>query len=155
VLSDGPERLDAAAQKGIPQVVSVGALDMVNFGPRATVPERFAQRRLHVHNPSVTLMRTTRDECARLGEIIASKLNRAAGPVTLLLPLRGVSAIDREGQPFHDPDADAALFDALRRHVAPNVVVRELDLHINDPGFADAVAETLLASLGAGRRAGL
>jgi uncharacterized protein (UPF0261 family) len=155
VLSAGPERLDAAAQKGIPQVVSVGALDMVNFGPRATVPERFAQRRLHVHNPSVTLMRTTRDECARLGEIIASKLNRAAGPVTLLLPLRGVSAIDREGQPFHDPDADAALFDALRRHVAPNVVVRELDLHINDPGFADAVAETLLASLGAGRRAGL
>jgi uncharacterized protein (UPF0261 family) len=147
VLSAGPDRLDAAGRAGIPQVVSVGALDMVNFGPRATVPERFAGRRLHVHNPSVTLMRTTAEESARLGEIIAAKLNRATGPVTLLLPLRGVSAIDREGQPFHDPAADTALFDALRRHVADAVVVRELDLHINDPEFADDVAATLLASL--------
>ncbi len=147
VLSAGPDRLDAAARAGIPQVVSVGALDMVNFGPRATVPERFAGRRLHVHNPSVTLMRTTPEESARLGEIIAAKLNRATGPITLLLPLRGVSAIDREGQPFHDPAADTALFDALRRHVGDGVVVRELDLHINDPEFADAVADALLASL--------
>jgi uncharacterized protein (UPF0261 family) len=132
VLSAGPDRLDAAGRAGIPQVVSVGALDMVNCGPRATVPERVA---------------ATAEESARLGEIIAAKLNRATGPVTLLLPLRGVSAIDREGQPFHDPAADTALFDALRRHVADAVVVRELDLHINDPEFADDVAATLLASL--------
>ena len=147
VLSAGPERLDAAGRAGIPQVVSVGALDMVNFGPRATVPDHFAARRLHVHNPSVTLMRTTPDECTRLGEIIAAKLNRATAPVTLFLPLKGISAIDREGQPFHDPAADAALFDALRQHVDNHVVVRELDLHINDPEFADAVADELLASL--------
>lgn len=151
VLTAGPARLDAAARAGIPQVVSVGALDMVNFGPRSTVPARFATRRLHVHNASVTLMRTTPDECARLGEIIAAKLNRATGPTILLLPLRGVSALDREGQPFHDPAADAALFDALRRHVNETVTVRALDLHINDPEFADAIAAELLAGLAAGR----
>jgi uncharacterized protein (UPF0261 family) len=147
ILSAGPERLDAAARAGIPQVVSVGALDMVNFGPRETVPGAFAERRLYIHNPNVTLMRTTAAECARLGEIIAAKLNRATGPTTVLLPLGGVSAIDRPGQPFHDPAADRALFDALRRHLEPHVTVRELDLHINDPAFADAVADTLLASL--------
>lgn len=147
VLSAGPERLDAAARAGIPQVVSVGALDMVNFGPRDTVPAAFAGRRLHVHNPNVTLMRTTPAENARLGEIIASKLNRATGPTTVLLPLGGVSAIDRPGQPFHDPEADRALFEALRRHLQPHVTVRELDANINDPAFADAIADTLLAAL--------
>jgi uncharacterized protein (UPF0261 family) len=100
-----------------------------------------------VHNPSVTLMRTTVEENARLGEIIASKLNAATGPTTLMLPLRGVSALDREGQPFHDEAADTALFDALRRNVGANVQWMELDLHINDEPFADAIAETLLASL--------
>lgn len=150
VLSAGPSRLDAAARAGIPQVVSVGATDMVNFGPRATVPERFAGRRLHEHNPSVTLMRTTPEECARLGAVIASKLNEATGPVTVLLPLRGVSALDADGQPFHDPDADAALFDALRTHLAPHVTVQALALHINDTHFADAIADTLLASLASG-----
>ena len=146
VLTAGPERLEAAGRAGIPQVVSVGALDMVNFGPRATVPTQFAGRRLHVHNPSVTLMRTTPEECAALGAIIARKLNASRGPTRLLLPLRGVSAIDREGQPFHDPAADAALFTALKRHAAANVAVRELDLHINDPDFADAIAAELLHS---------
>jgi uncharacterized protein (UPF0261 family) len=148
VLTAGPERLDAAGQAGIPQVVSVGALDMVNFGGKETVPERFRGRKLHVHNPNVTLMRTTADECARLGEIIARKLNAAKGPTTLLLPLRGVSALDRDGQPFHDPEADAALFDALRRHLEGRVTLVELDHHINDPEFADAVAKRLLAQLG-------
>jgi uncharacterized protein (UPF0261 family) len=147
VLSAGPDRLDAAARAGIPQVVSVGALDMVNFGPRNTVPERFHDRHFQVHNPSVTLMRTTRAENAQLGEIIAHKLNRARAPITLLLPLRGVSALDREGQPFFDPAADAALFDALRRHCAANVRLTELDLHINDPEFADAIAHELLRQL--------
>jgi uncharacterized protein (UPF0261 family) len=147
VLSAGPDRLDAAARAGIPQVVSVGALDMVNFGPRATVPAAFAGRTLHVHNPNVTLMRTTAAECAELGRIIAAKLNRATGPTTVLLPRGGVSALDRPGQPFHDPDADAALFAALRRSLSPHIVVRELDAHINDAAFADAVADALLAQL--------
>jgi uncharacterized protein (UPF0261 family) len=147
VLSAGPERLDAAARSGIPQVVSVGALDMVNFGPRQSVPERFSNRHFHVHNPSVTLMRTTPAECAQLGEIIAGKLNRATGAVTLLLPLRGVSALDREGQAFYDPAADAALFESLRRNLGPGVTLIELDLHINDPEFADAIAQQLLSSL--------
>jgi uncharacterized protein (UPF0261 family) len=152
VLSAGPERLEAAGRAGIPQVVSVGALDMVNFGGPESVPERFRSRTLHAHNPNVTLMRTTAEECARLGEIIASKLNRAGGPTTLLIPLRGVSAMDREGQPFHDPDADGALFEALRKHVEDTVEVVELDLHINDPAFADAVADRLLDHLkGVGR----
>jgi uncharacterized protein (UPF0261 family) len=154
ILSAGPHRLEAAGRMGIPQVVSVGALDMVNFGPRATVPAAFAGRHLHVHNPTVTLMRTTVEECARLGAILAGKLNQATGPTTVLLPRGGVSALDRPGQPFHDPEADQALFAALRQHLAPHVSVRELDAHINDPAFADAVADTLLAALGtAGRRA--
>jgi uncharacterized protein (UPF0261 family) len=147
VLSAGPERLDAAARAGIPQVVSVGALDMVNFGPRETIPEKFHDRKVHVHNPNVTLMRTTAAENKRLGEIIAEKLNRATGPVTLMLPLGGVSAIDREGQVFHDPAADAALFAALRAHVGRNVTLVELQHHINDPEFADAIAERLLSQL--------
>jgi uncharacterized protein (UPF0261 family) len=146
-LTAGPERLDAAANAGIPQIVSVGALDMVNFGPRESVPERFADRKLYVHNPNVTLMRTTPNECRRLGEIIAGKLNRATGPTTLFLPLRGVSALDIEGKQFFDPEADAQLFDALRRNVGPNVSLVELDMHINDRAFADAMATQLLTNL--------
>ena len=103
VLSAGPERLDAAAERGVPQVVSVGALDMVNFGPEEDVPERFRDRRLHVHNPQVTLMRTTPEENAELGRIVARKLNAATGPTALALPLKGVSMLDVAGDPFHDP----------------------------------------------------
>ena len=148
VLTAGPDRLDAAARAGIPQVVSVGALDMVNFGPRETIPDEFRDRHFHVHNPSVTLMRTTAAENARLGEIIAGKLNRATGPVTMLLPLRGVSALDRAGQAFFDEKADAALFEALRRSLDQSkVALHELDLHINDPEFADAIAERLLTQM--------
>ncbi|HEV3408152.1 MAG TPA: Tm-1-like ATP-binding domain-containing protein, partial [Gaiellaceae bacterium] len=128
---------------GLPQVVSLGALDMVNFGPVETVPERFRSRRLYVHNPTVTLMRTTPDECAELGRTLARKLNAATGPVTLFVPLRGVSAIATEGQPFHDRDADEALFGALREHLEPSVDVRELDTDVNDPAFALAMAERL------------
>ena len=146
-LAAGPERLDAAAKTGIPQVVSVGAMDMVNFGPRDSVPEKFNDRKLYVHNPNVTLMRTTPDECRQLGEIVARKLNQATAPTTLFLPLKGVSALDAPGKQFHDPDADAALFDAIRRTVGPAVTLVELDLHINDPAFADAMAEQLLTSL--------
>jgi uncharacterized protein (UPF0261 family) len=115
----------------------------VNFGPLETVPERFRDRRLYVHNPTVTLMRTTPEECAELGRTLARKLNAATGPVTLFVPLRGVSAIATEGQPFHDPEADVALFGALRESLDPSVDVRELDTDVNDPAYADAMAERL------------
>jgi uncharacterized protein (UPF0261 family) len=148
VLSAGPTRLEAAAKAGLPQVVSCGALDMVNFWAADTVPARFKQRTLYKHNANVTLMRTTPQECAELGRIIASKLNRAAGPTALFIPLKGVSAIDQEGQPFHLPEADAALFESLRRNVRPPVELVELDMHINDPAFAAAMAEQLVGMLG-------
>jgi uncharacterized protein (UPF0261 family) len=143
VLSAGPDRLEAAGAAGIPQVVSLGALDMVNFGPMDSVPERFRDRNLYVHNPTVTLMRTTPEECAELGRRIARKLNAAAGPVTLFVPLRGVSMIAVEGQPFHDPAADEALVGALREGLDDSVDVRELDTDVNDPAFAEAMAERL------------
>jgi uncharacterized protein (UPF0261 family) len=145
VLSAGPDRLGAAARAGIPQVVSVGALDMVNFGPIETVPERFRGRTLYRHNDAVTLMRTTPEECAEIARRIAEQLNRAAGPVVVVLPRRGVSAIDAEGKPFHDPDADRVLFDTLRASLAPAIRVVEIDAHINDPAFADVVSAELLA----------
>jgi uncharacterized protein (UPF0261 family) len=144
VLSAGPDRLEAAGRLGLPQVVSVGALDMVNFGARDTVPPQFADRNLYVHNPSVTLMRTTAEECAELGRRIARKLAAATGPVSLFLPLRGVSMIDAEGQPFHDPEADAALFAALRDGLAGSAVeLVELDCNVNDPEFSAAMADKL------------
>jgi uncharacterized protein (UPF0261 family) len=149
VLSAGPDRLETAGKLGLPQVVSLGALDMVNFGPRDTVPERFRDRLFYEHNPTVTLMRTTPEECAELGRRIARKLNAAKGPVTLFVPLRGVSMIAVEGQPFHDPQADEALLAVLREELDPSVDVRELDLDINDPAFATAMAERLHELVGA------
>jgi uncharacterized protein (UPF0261 family) len=151
VLSAGPDRLSAAATKGIPQVVSVGALDMVNFGALETVPVQFRDRLLYKHNATVTLMRTTAAECSEIGRRIAEQLNRATAPVVLLLPLRGVSMIDAEGQPFHDAEADRALFASLRRHLSPNIPVREIDAHINDVAFARGLADELLTLLGDGR----
>jgi uncharacterized protein (UPF0261 family) len=146
ILSAGPDRLTAAAEMGIPQVVSVGALDMVNFGPRETVPAKFAGRKLHVHNANVTLMRTTPEENARLGEEICHKLAAAKGPASIILPLHGVSAIDRAGQPFDDPPARSALYNTIRaRHRNSQLV--EIDLHINDEQFAIAAANQLLALL--------
>ena len=143
VLNAGPERLDAAGAAGIPQVVSTGALDMVNFGPRDSVPEQFEGRQFHIHNPQVTLMRTTPEETAELGRIIAEKLNAATGPTALLLPLGGVSMLDVEGEDFYDPEADAALFDALRDTLTEDVELLEFDTDINDESFAEALAETL------------
>jgi uncharacterized protein (UPF0261 family) len=147
VLSAGPDRLEAAGEHGLPQVVVPGALDMVNFGPRESVPERFRERRFYQHNPTITLMRTTRAENDALGRTIARKLNAAKGPVTILLPLQGFSAIDRDGQPFDDSDADAAFINALRAELAPHVRLVQLDLHINDPAFADACADALIEML--------
>jgi uncharacterized protein (UPF0261 family) len=143
VLSAGPDRLTAAGRAGIPQVVSLGALDMVNFGPRDSVPERFASRNLYVHNPTVTLMRTAAEECRELGRRIGSKLSGATGPTVLFIPLRGVSMIAVEGQPFHDPEADAALREGLHETLSEDVEVVELDNVINDEAFADAMAERL------------
>jgi uncharacterized protein (UPF0261 family) len=143
VLSAGPERLEAAGELGIPQIVSLGALDMVNFGPFETVPAEFRDRLLYKHNPTVTLMRTTPEECATLGRLIAEKLNRARGPVTVFVPLKGVSLIATDGQVFYDPVADEALFGALREHLDPEIDLRELDLDINDPAFAQAMADRL------------
>src|SRR5688572_1929780 len=121
ILNAGPTRLEAAARRGVPAIIAPGCLDMVNFGPPETVPGKFSGRKFYRHNPQVTLMRTTAAECAELGRIIASKVNLSIGPVTVLLPLRGISIISQPGEPFHDPDADRALFDAIRKHLRPEI----------------------------------
>ena len=143
VFPAGPGRLEAAGAAGVPQVVSLGALDMVNFGPRDTVPPEFEGRNLYVHNPTVTLMRTTPEECAELGRTIGRRLSAAQGPTVLFVPLKGVSMIAVEGQPFYDAEADAALFAALRETLADSVEVHEIDTDINDPEFAVAMADRL------------
>jgi uncharacterized protein (UPF0261 family) len=149
VLTAGPERLDATARAKIPAIVCPGCLDMVNFGERASVPAKFAGRLFYQHNPQVTLMRTTPEECAELGRILADKINRYTAPVTVLLPLRAISVISAAGQPFHSPAADEALFHAIRAHLRADIPVRDLDLTINDPAFAAACAESLLTHLSA------
>jgi uncharacterized protein (UPF0261 family) len=148
VLSAGPDRLEAAGEHSIPQVVSLGALDMVNFGPVDSVPEKFKDRNLYVHNPTVTLMRTTPDECAELGRLIGSKLQAARGPVALFMPRGGVSAISVDGGVFYEPEADKALFNALLASIGENVEVHDLDLDINDPQFAQAMADRLVELMG-------
>jgi uncharacterized protein (UPF0261 family) len=142
VLSAGPHRLEAAGIAGLPQVISVGALDMVNFGPADSVPDKFRGRTFYQHNPSVTLMRTTKEEAATLGRMVAEKANAGRGDVAILLPLRGVSAIDADGQPFYDPEADGAMFDAIRSTARVRLI--EMDAHINDPEFATRAASELI-----------
>ncbi len=141
VLSAGEDRLGAPIRRGLPYVGSCGALDMVNFWGRDTLPERHADRRLHVHNANVTLMRTTPAESATIGRWIAERLNRMNGPVRFLIPEGGVSALDAPGQPFWWPEADAALFDAITKHTVQNAQrrVERIPAHINDPGFIDVV----------------
>jgi uncharacterized protein (UPF0261 family) len=152
VLSAGPDRLEAAGQLGLPQVVSLGALDMVNFGPKDTVPEKFSGRNLYVHNPTITLMRTTPAECRQLGRQIGRKLSAATGPVALYVPLRGVSMIAVEGQVFHDPEADAALLEGLHETLAANVEVHEEEADVNDPAFATSMADRLHTMISEARR---
>ncbi|WP_345538400.1 Tm-1-like ATP-binding domain-containing protein [Variovorax defluvii] len=141
VLSAGPARLDVFARHALPYVGSCGALDMINFGAWDSVPERFRARRLYRHNPTVTLMRTTPDECRAIGAFLAAKLNAMRGPLRFLIPEGGVSAIDRPGQPFHDPEADRALFEAIEQNFRPGAGRRlqRLPLHINDEAFAEAL----------------
>jgi uncharacterized protein (UPF0261 family) len=150
VLGAGPTRLDAAAKAGVPAVLAPGCLDMVNFGEPATVPAKFAARTFYHHNPQVTLMRTTPEECAELGAILARKANAYPAPAAILIPRKAISVISAAGQPFHDPKADAALFDAVKRDA--KVPVEAHDLEINDPAFATACAERLLALMRAAAR---
>ena len=146
-LSAGPERLDAAGKAGLPAIVSPGCLDMANFGERETVPDKYEDRNFYIHNPQVTLMRTTPEECAELGKILAEKVNAYTAPVSVLLPTKAISIISAEGQSFHDPEADAALFDAIRKNLAEKVELIEVDAEINAPEFSSACAQALLKNL--------
>jgi uncharacterized protein (UPF0261 family) len=150
VLPATPDRFGAVARTGRPYVGSCGALDMVNFGPRASVPERYRDRRFYVHNPQVTLMRTSAAENAEVGRWIAERLNACDGEVRFFLPEGGVSLIDTPGQPFHDPAADAALFEALEATLVqtPKRRLVRMPQAINDPDFARAMADTFLALAG-------
>jgi uncharacterized protein (UPF0261 family) len=148
VMSAGPYRLEAAARTGTPAVIAPGCLDMVNFWEPEALPAPMRSRRLYQHNAKQTLVRTTPEENVRLGEIIAGKLNASTGPVAVYLPLRGLSVISAEGKPFHWPEADRALFDTLKSRLRPDIPCREMDCHINDAPFAEAMAEHLLAMCG-------
>jgi uncharacterized protein (UPF0261 family) len=148
VMSAGPHRLEAAARTGTPAVIAPGCLDMVNFWEPEALPAQFRGRRLYQHNARQTLVRTTPEENVQLGEIIAGKLNASTGPVAVYLPLRGVSVISAEGKPFHWPEADRALFDTLKSRLRPDIPCREMDCHINDAPFAEAMAQHLLTMCG-------
>ena len=145
VLAAGPHRLEAAGKHAVPQVVSVGAVDMCNFGPYETVPAKFANRLLYKHNPTVTLMRTTVEENVLIGRKIAEKLNQGHALTKLMLPLKGVSMIDAEGQAFYSKEADEALFNEIRHNIDKKLItLEEYDLHINDKEFAEKAAQNLL-----------
>jgi len=148
VLSAGPTRLEAAAKAGVPAIVTPGCLDMANFHGPGTVPEKFKGRTFYQHNPQVTLMRTTPEECAELGKIVAQKLNASKGPVTVLIPQKAISVISAPGQKFHDSAADEALFDAIKSNLRKDIEVIEMDCAINDAVFADACANALLRNIG-------
>ncbi len=150
VFSAGATRMDAAAEKGIPQVIVPGCVDMVNFWAPDTVPEKYKDRLFYHWNPNVTLMRTTAEENAEMGRIFAEKANRATGPVAFFLPLKGVSMLDAPGKEFWSPEADQALYDALKKDLRPDIPVIEMDNNVNDDEFADAVANKLLEFLAAG-----
>jgi len=142
----GGDRLRTAGRLGVPQVVSTGGTDMVRFGPRDSVPERFGDRLFHVHNDLVTLMRTSPEECLEIGRVIGARLASAKGPAVLMIPLRGSSAIAVDGGPFHDPAADSALAEGLRESLTgSDAEIVRVDTHINDPAFSQAASATLLA----------
>jgi len=145
ILNAGPNRLEAAAKYNVPQVVSVGAMDMVNFGAIDTIPVKFKERNLYKHNPSTTLMRTTIEENKQLGEIIADKLNMSKSLTTLMLPLKGVSMIDQEGQAFYGKEEDEMLFNTLKSNIdSDKVDIIEMNNNINDEEFALSAAKKLI-----------
>lgn len=145
-LNAGPDRMDAAAKANVPVVVAPGCLDMVNFGEMASVPAKYKGRNFYVHNPQVTLMRTTADECRQLGEIVAKKANAYQAGTAIMIPRKAISVISADGQPFHDAAADEALFSALKANA--KVPVQEFDLAINDKEFAQACAYKLIELIG-------
>lgn len=147
ILGSGPTRMEAAARNGVPAVIAPGCLDMVNFGFRDTIPKKFSERLFYEHNPQVTLMRTTPEECADLGRILADKANLSAGPCSVLVPTQAISIISAPGQPFNDPAADQALFSAIKSNLREGIELKELSLAVNDPEFSRIAAETLLAFL--------
>lgn len=147
VLNAGPHRLEAAGKTGTPAIVTPGCLDMVNFGEPASIPERFKDRLFYQHNPQVTLMRTSPEECTELGRILAEKVNAYTGPVTVLLPLKAISVISAPGKPFHNPAADTALFTAIKAHLRPEIPVIEMECEINAPEFSEACVGALLATM--------
>jgi len=147
ILGAGPTRLDAAAKTGTPSIITPGCLDMVNFGERATVPPQYEGRTFYIHNPQVTLMRTSAAECTELGRILAEKANASTGPVSVLLPLRAISVISAVGKPFHDAEADRALFDSIRKHLRSDIPLIEMDCEINDPAFSSACVKALLGQM--------
>ena len=141
VFPAGSDRFDVLSQHRLPCVLSVGAMDMVNFGAMSTVPEAFRERTLHVHNSNVTLMRTTPEENRQCADWIADRLIKSLGPVRVLLPMQGVSALDAPGKPFHDPQANLALFEQLERRLSgvANIRIERVPAHINDPEFIQRV----------------
>lgn len=149
ILGAGPKRCEAAARHGVPAIVTPGCLDMVNFQELASVPATFRGRRFYQHNPKVTLMRTTPEECAELGRILAEKINLSTGPVTVLFPIKAISVLSAPGQPFHDPVADLALLTSWKSHLRPDIPFLELNCEINDPLFAEACARALLDNIAA------
>jgi uncharacterized protein (UPF0261 family) len=147
ILGAGPNRLESAARHGVPAVIGPGCLDMVNFGPRETVPAEFRDRLFYEHNPQVTLMRTTPEECTELGRILAEKINLSTGPVSVLLPTEAISVISASGQPFHDLAADQALFAAIKGNLREGIKVLEIPAAVNDLAFSEAAAQALLEML--------
>jgi len=147
IFDAGPDRVTAASDAGIPAVIVPGCIDMANFGGIETVPEKYQARNLYQWNPNVTLLRTNVKENRQIGRMIAAAANRSSAPVKILLPLKGVSMLDSEGERFWDPEADAACFDAIRENLNDGIEVIEVDANINDPQFSGEVAETLLALL--------
>jgi uncharacterized protein (UPF0261 family) len=146
VFAAGPERLEAAGRRGIPQVVVPGALEVINFGPRDTIPARYdvPERRIVVHNPTVSAVRTNVEESAQLGRVLAAKVNTATGPTAVLLPLAGLSAYEAPDGPYVDPAADEALFTAIRMELRPGITLREIPANVNDHIFADAAVATFM-----------
>ena len=144
VFAAGPERLDAPGRRGVPHLIVPGCIDMCNFGPRESVPEKYEDRLFYVWNPSVTLMRTTPEENRRMGEVFAEKANAARGPVAFLVPLGGVSLLDVEGGLFHDPECIPAFLEGLRSKLKPEIPIEEMDAVINDPAFSDRAVELML-----------
>ena len=153
VWDAGPERLDAAGQMGIPHLIVPGCVDMVNFGGRDTVPEKYRKgdRTFYEWTPSVTLMRTNKEENEKMGKVFAEKANAAKGPVAFLFPLRGVSLLDGDNQPFCDREADRAMFDAVKANLREGIEVVEMDNHINDPEFSAKAVEMMLALIKQGK----